>query len=81
MFSNFSLKGYVNTEGMARINESAAEVQAAVDEGKWQLATYLWGTTEGVVWAETNYVDFYNVLSKGGEYQRTLASQTNKMSG
>jgi len=67
--------GYVNTLGLANIEQSAAHVQQAVDAGNWGLATTLWGITEGVVMAETNGVDFYNVLSTGGEYTRVAWNQ------
>ena len=64
-------QGLVDAAGQAAIDASAAETQAAVDAGNWQLATDLWSQTETVVFVQTNGVNFYNVLTKEDVYYRS----------
>lgn len=54
----------VDTNGYEKIEAAAKLTQAAVDEGRWSDATDEWATTEYVIIAETNNIDFYNILYK-----------------
>jgi serine carboxypeptidase 1 len=52
----------VDDQGYDAIQRSAELCQRAVEEERWEDATDLWSTTEGVVIYRTHWVDFYNIL-------------------
>lgn len=49
-------------EGLFKVNEAAALVQNAINNGDWERATQLWTLTEVAVASYTDNVDFYNIL-------------------
>ncbi|XP_012255519.2 retinoid-inducible serine carboxypeptidase-like [Athalia rosae] len=63
--------GMVDTDGYNRIKSSTDAVQRAVDQGRWQQATSLWGRAEGVISSVTNNIDFYNILYKVQSYRKS----------
>lgn len=56
------LQGFVDTEGYNIIDSYAQQTKAAIDAGKYELATDLWGRTEMIILQVTGGIDFYNVL-------------------
>ncbi|XP_021913833.1 retinoid-inducible serine carboxypeptidase-like isoform X2 [Zootermopsis nevadensis] len=54
--------GFVDTEGYNIIDSYAQQTKAAIDAGKYELATDLWGRTEMIILQVTGGIDFYNVL-------------------
>ncbi|GAU91639.1 hypothetical protein RvY_03860 [Ramazzottius varieornatus] len=54
---------FVDDNGLALVNESAANISAAIAAGEWKEATALWDASEDVVGEVTGGVDWYNILS------------------
>lgn len=54
----------LDEQGLNKVQESAKEVQDAVNSGQYDRATELWGETESVVEEFTDNVNFYNILTK-----------------
>ncbi|KAG7165380.1 Retinoid-inducible serine carboxypeptidase-like 1 [Homarus americanus] len=60
--------GWVNREGLNKVDAAAAKAQTAVDEERWTDATNEWSASEGVVSSVAHNVNFYNVLAKEDIY-------------
>ena len=61
MYFNVS-QSNADEPGLARIQAAAERAKEAADDGEWVTATQRWRETQFAVNAETNFVDFYNIL-------------------
>ncbi|KAG7459547.1 hypothetical protein MATL_G00211790 [Megalops atlanticus] len=50
--------------GLGEVTRAAKAVEQAVNEGRLERATELWSVTESVVEQNTNWVNFYNILTQ-----------------
>lgn len=65
--------GFVDQDGFYKINNGTQKAQDALDARKYIIACNEWAKTEGIIWDETNGIDFYNVMVK-----QTSASRLKK---
>ncbi|XP_047482446.1 retinoid-inducible serine carboxypeptidase-like [Penaeus chinensis] len=61
--------GFVNIEGLQKVDAAALKTQEAVDAGRWSDATDEWSNTELVVMDVAHNVNFYNVLAEDDIYR------------
>ncbi|XP_053309002.1 retinoid-inducible serine carboxypeptidase [Spea bombifrons] len=54
----------LDEQGLKRVQESANDVQNAINKGQYELATDLWSKAENVIEENTDNVNFYNILTK-----------------
>ncbi|XP_066560291.1 retinoid-inducible serine carboxypeptidase [Amia ocellicauda] len=54
----------LDDRGLAEVDGAARAVQQAVQRGEFEKATELWSNTENVVEQNTNFVNFYNILTQ-----------------
>lgn len=55
--------GFVDKEGHDAIKKSTKLTKKAIERGEYELASDLWGRTEGIISEKTGGVDFYNVMN------------------
>lgn len=73
-------QGFVNQNGQEAIDYAAANTQAAVDAGDWELATDRWSITEVVVMTYAHNVNFYNVLATEDIYRKKKETSAKDLS-
>lgn len=55
--------GFVEKDGHDLIKKATKATKKAIEKGEYELATDLWGHTEGLIFEKTGGIDFYNVLN------------------
>ncbi|KAG7258938.1 hypothetical protein CRUP_000052 [Coryphaenoides rupestris] len=57
--------------GLTEVSNAAEAVRKAVEQEQFQKATVLWSVTESVIEQNTNGVNFYNILTKEPDEERS----------